>query len=69
MKNAALAWLLTAAPSRLLRSFDRNDEIDSSFERSNWGFESFAGRYCPGNAFARSSRLVLELDQQCGPGF
>jgi hypothetical protein len=53
--------------TRLLRSFDRADEIDSSFERSNWGFESFAGRYCPGNAFARSSRLFLELDQQCGP--
>ncbi|HET9238041.1 MAG TPA: hypothetical protein VFO10_12355 [Oligoflexus sp.] len=55
--------------TRLLRSFDRNEEIDWSFERSSWGFESFAGSYCPGNAFARSGRLVLELDQQCGPGF
>lgn len=52
---------------KLIRLFDRADEIDTSFERSNWTFESFAGSYCPGNISLTAGVLQLELDQRCGP--
>jgi hypothetical protein len=57
-------WIL-----RLDRHFTQKEEIDWSFDRSNWGFESFDGVYCPANAvWDETGVLKQELDQYCGPG-
>lgn len=61
-------WREGSWNTRLRQQFDRPDEIDAVFERSNWGFESFAGSYCPANAYWKSDGfLQLELDAICGP--
>ncbi|RYZ73972.1 MAG: glycosyl hydrolase family protein [Proteobacteria bacterium] len=49
------------------RPFNWDGDIDSGFDRSNWGFESFDGTYCYGNANRTSENyLRLELDRNCG---
>ncbi len=51
------------------RSFDKADDIWSGFDHSDWGFESFAGKYCPQNAvWQNGSEVRLDLTHVCGPG-
>jgi hypothetical protein len=48
------------------RSFEKAADIWTGFDHSDWGFESFAGKYCPGNAvWQNNSQVRLDLTHSC----
>lgn len=61
-------WTSTGWKNVTRNRFDRSAELDSSFDRSNWSFETFDGAYCPANVNVMGdSTLRLDINTKpCG---